>query len=168
MRLEEAGDDAGDRLLLPRELIGRHRLDGSARHDALTPEPTLVQHHLSERDEVADGRHESARTRRERGRRAPLAVWFVGELERAGFEVGRVARRETVELVGGHAESRVVHPERFEDAFAEERVERLAGGARDEDAEELRPGVVHPPIARLIHQRERREASDPFVRRGRP
>ena len=42
--------------------------------------------------------------------------------------------------------------------------ERLAGGAFQQDAEHRRPGVVHPLLARLVHQRERGEVPDPLVR----
>jgi len=44
------------RLLLRRQMVDGHELDRRPRQDALAPEPALVQHHLAERQVVADGR----------------------------------------------------------------------------------------------------------------
>jgi hypothetical protein len=87
------------------------------------------------------------------------------KLERAGLSIDPVAGRQPVELRGRHAESGVLHAERLEDAFTEERLQRLARGARDQHAQHLGPRVVHPPLARLVHQRQRPQAADPLVGR---
>ena len=86
----------------------------------------------------------------------------------AGLPVGSIAGRETVELVGRDREAGVLHPERVEQAFLQDNFERLAGGARDERAKQVRAGVVHPALARLVRQRERAEPPQPLVlpRRG--
>ena len=70
-------------------------------------------------------------------------------------------------LVPRDAEAGVPHAERAEDPLAEKRLERLPGGALDQHPEDIGARVVHPALARLVHQRERAEAADPLVRRGR-
>ena len=39
--------------------------------------------------------------------------------------------------------------------------------ARDQHAEHVRAGVVHPALARLVHQRQRSQSAEPLVRRRR-
>src|SRR5712692_12096888 len=69
--IEIAPAQTGRRLLLGRELIGRHGLDRRPGQDALAPMPALVQHHPTEGEVVIDGRDETAGGGRERGRAAP-------------------------------------------------------------------------------------------------
>ena len=61
-----------------------------------------------------------------------------------------------------------MHPERLEDALAQEIRERLVRGAGDEDAEHVGAGVVHPSLAGLVDERQRTEPAHPLVRRGDP
>src|SRR6266852_9950660 len=72
--IEIAPAQTGRRLLLGRELIGRHGLDRRPGQDALAPMPARVQHHPTEGEVVIDGRDETAGGGRERGRAAPLAA----------------------------------------------------------------------------------------------
>ena len=61
----------------------------------------------------------------------------------------------------------VDHPERIEDTLAQELLERLTGGACDQHAEDVRSGVVEPPLTRLVQQRQRGQPADPLVGRRR-
>src|SRR5438034_9266473 len=93
---------------------------------------SLVEHHPAEREIVIDGRYQSSGTRRERGSASPLAfASVVIDVERAGSGIARIAAGQSVELFGRHAERRILHVERPEDSFAQERLERLARDACD-------------------------------------
>src|SRR5439155_16181823 len=113
----EAGDETRRRLLLGRQLIGRHELDRRSGQDAFAAVYALVQHHLTKGEVVVDGRDQSSGASLERGRAAPLAaIGLVIELERARFLIRRVTRRQPVERGSGDAEATVLHPEWLEDA----------------------------------------------------
>ena len=65
--------------------------------------------------------------------------------------------------VGSHDEAGVAHAQRFEEAVLEKDAQWLACRARDQNAEHERGRVVLPPLARLVHQGQRCEVSDPVV-----
>src|SRR6266849_4077680 len=124
--VEVAADQARGRLLLARELIGRHGLDGGPRQDALASVRPLVQHHLAKGQIVVDGRDQARGGRRKRRRATPLtARGLVEHLEHSGLEIGPIAGGEPIERRGGDAEARVLHAEGREDALAQERVQGL-------------------------------------------
>ena len=56
-----------------------------------------------------------------------------------------------------------MHAQGLEDARAEQITQRLTSDARQQDTQNQRAGVVLPPFARLMHQRQRAEAPDPLV-----
>jgi len=51
--------------------------------------------------------------------------------------------------------------------FAQERLQRLAGDARDQHPEDVGAAVIHPPFARLVDERQAPEAFHQLVRRMR-
>ncbi len=57
----------------------------------------------------------------------------------------------------------MLHAQRLEDPLLEEGFEIRAGGPGDQDAQDVRAGVVHPPLARLVHQRQGPQLLDPLV-----
>ncbi len=123
-----------------------------------------VQQHPAEGEVVVDGRHQPAGGGGKRGRAAPLtALGRVVDLHLARLGAAPVAGRETSDLAGGHAEAGILHPQRLEEALAQERLERLSRGALDQHAQHVGAGVVHPSLARLMHQGQRAEAADPRV-----
>ena len=63
-------------------------------------------------------------------------------------------------------ESGVLHPQRIEDALAQEGLERPARHPRDEYAEHVVAEVVVPVLSGLAHQRQRAQAAHPLVRLG--
>src|SRR5207247_517759 len=129
--VEVAGDQARRRLLLGRQLVGRHELDRGPGQDPPAARPAAVQQHLAEREIVVGGGDEPGRARRELGRAAPLTtVRLVVEPERPGSRVGQEAGREPVQAGGRHAEPGVGHAERLEHALPEERLQRPARGPR--------------------------------------
>src|SRR2546427_11318116 len=110
----------------------------------LFPYTTLFRS-LAEGQIVVDGGDQPPAARRKCRRAAPFApLGLVIELERPGVRIDLVAGGQPVDLGRRHAEPGVPHAERPEDAFSEERLERLARGARDQHAAEPRPG---PPSA---------------------
>src|SRR5207237_3382972 len=124
--------------------------------------------HLAEREVRADADNAPPAGPWECRRATPLtALPLVLELVRAGSRIDLIARRQPVGRGCAHAESRGLHAERLEDAFAEERLERPARGARDEHTEDVGRRVVHPLLTRLVHERQRSEPADPLVRRRR-
>ena len=87
----------------------------------------LIQHHAAEGQEVVDGRDEPSAPGGKRRRTAPLAtLGLVVDHGLAGHEVGPIFDRKPLELLRRNAEVGVGHPERLEEAFAQERVEGKA------------------------------------------
>ncbi len=128
----------------------------------------FVKHHLAEGQVVVDGRDQTPGAGRECGRAAPLAaLGLVVEIEGSGSGIGPVTGREPVELRSRHAEAAVLHAERLEEALAEEHLQRLGRSARDQHTQHVGPRVVHPLLARLVHERQGPEATDPLIRLGR-
>ena len=124
-----------------RELIGRHqrhrRIGETMRSLPSTPPRSTSSAPNASKSSTVDAN--PPRTGRKRGLRAPLAAdRFVVHTERAGLEVGHVSGHEPVDLVRRHAERGVAHPERFEDALAEER-RRTAVRTRARRARRARP-----------------------------
>ena len=127
-----------------------------------------VQHHPAEGQVIVDGRDQPPATRLEGGGTAPLAVpRIIVNLQLPSLGVCPVATRPSVDLRGRRVKPGVFHPEGLEDALAEERLQRPAGGARDQDAEHLGARLVHPPLARVVDQGKTAEASHPLVGRER-
>jgi hypothetical protein len=65
-------------------------------------------------------------------------------------------------------EARVVHAERPEDPVRQSAFERAAGGACDEDAEDVGTDVIQPALAGLGLQGQRGEPSHPLIGGWRP
>ncbi len=105
--------------------------------------PAKGQHHPAEGEVVIGGRDQAAAARGEGGRAAPQAVaGFVIDRESPGRGIDLVAGRQPVQLRRRHAEGGVLHAERREDPLRQEILERHAGGARDQHAEDVGSGVV--------------------------
>jgi len=84
--------------------------------------------------------------------------------KRPGQVISDIAWRQPVQLFRRHVKSGILHPERLEDAFAEEIIQSLAGAACNQHAQHVGTGMVQPGIARLMGQRQSAEAFHPFVR----
>src|SRR5437588_8006722 len=96
----------------------------------------LGEHHLTKGEIVVDGGNQSPGSRREGRWAAPLAsLGLIIDDELPAFGVGPVAGRQPVERCRRHAETGVLHAERPEDAFSEERLKRLTRGARNQYAQ---------------------------------
>ncbi len=101
------------------------------------------------------------------GRLAPLALASViVELQRSG-RIEPVTAGKAAELLRRHRKAGVAHPQRLEDTLLQESLERLAGGARNEHAQNVRAGVIEPAFARLIHQRQLGKLPKPLIGRVR-
>src|SRR5437899_839166 len=151
----ETGKEIGRRFLFRGDVVGRHQLDRGPREDALAPVHALREHHPAEREEVVDRRDDAARSRLEDGRaREAAAAGLVEEQGLAGREIGLVGGREAVELRLGDAARDVSQTEWRDDALAQEGLQRLARRARNQDAEDVGAGVVHPLLARLVRERQ--------------
>lgn len=73
---------------------------------------------------VLGGGNQPAATALERRRLAPPStLGLVPHMELSGLGVGGVEGRQPIDLVGGHVEAGVLHFQRIEDAFAQERLE---------------------------------------------
>src|SRR5207248_10698400 len=48
---------------------------------------------------------------------------------------------------------------------AQERLKRLTRDARNQHAQHVGPRVVHPPLTRLVHERQPPQAAHPLIRR---
>src|SRR6266568_9532896 len=118
----------------------------------------------SEREIVIERRDETGRAGRKRRRLGPHARGGHRVLlDLSGLEIGLVMTWHPAALLGSDFEPRLVHPERLEDARPEEVRQGLTRGARDEDAQHERAGVVLPPFAWLILEGQGPEALDPLV-----
>src|SRR5207245_6870942 len=105
-----------------RQLVARHGLDGRPRQETLVPVLAQAQHHLAEGQIVVDRGDQPATGRRECGWAAPFAtLGFVIEPQRPGLRIDLVAGGQPVDLRRGHTEPGVLHAERLEDAFSEDR-----------------------------------------------
>jgi len=94
-----------------------------------------VQHHQAKGEIIVDGRDEPPTPGREGRRSAPLAaLGRVIQFEHPGSGVGPVAGRQPIELGSRNTEGGVLHAERLEAAFAQECLEQLARGPRDQHA----------------------------------
>jgi len=78
-----------------------------------------------------------------------------------------VAGGEPPERRLGHAEGGVLHAQRREDPFLEKISQARAGHAGNQRAEDVGAGVVHPPLARLMHQGQTTQACEELVGRER-
>ncbi len=144
------------------DLVGSHGVNRRAREEARAIlEPPTRQDHPSERVQVVHRRHQAGRARRKRGRLRPLAVGRIEDESFAGW-IGAITGTEPVDV--GDAEAGVDHAQRLEQPVAQDDVEGLAGGSGDEHAEHIGSGVVEPPVAGLVEERQRREPPHPFVR----
>ena len=125
-----------------------------------------VEQHPGEGEEVIDGGHEAGGAGGKGRRPAPLASGRIRLEQGTGVRIGGVGGDEAVHGTGRHGERGVVHRERVEHPFAQDLVERSAGGAGDEDADDVGAGAVHPPGAGLVEQGQGAEAADPLVGPG--
>ena len=135
-------------------MVAGHVVDGATPEQSDAVEFALVQEHVGEAQVVVCGSDEpaaSAEHRRWLVRRPPEGVRRRHGL--AGRRVADVQRGEAVHRLVGHVEVGVGHPERLEDAGAEELVERHAGHDLDEAAQDVRRHAVVPLAARLERQR---------------
>ena len=96
---------------------------------------------------------------------APPAVGGVVEhLQLSGLGIRPVGGGEPVQLLRGHREPGVGHSQRIEDALPQHRLQIAAAGPRQQHAQHLGGRVVEPPLARLVHERQRPERRHPPVR----
>ncbi len=102
-------------------MVHRHQLNGQPGEDARSAVHALAQHHLPEGKHVVDGRGESSRASLEFrwSREQPVPHLVQHDQVRLG-EVRSVAGWKSVELLLRHVEAGVPHPERLEEAFAQE------------------------------------------------
>src|SRR6266511_1001853 len=110
-------------------------------------------------------RRQACRAGRKCGWCGPLA--WGGErlqLQLPTLEIRHVVARQPAGMFRGHREARLLHAQRLEDPGPEEIFQRLTRGARDQDAEHERAGIVLPPLTGLRHQWQRPETPDPLVR----
>jgi len=149
-------------------MVGRHGFDRGPRQDALAAILPVVQQHPCKGKVIVHRRDQTAAARWEGGRTAPLAAFgHVVDFASTGSRVGPIAGREPVEARGRHAKRGIAHAERLEQALAQKPLKRLARSARDQHAENIRAGIVHPFLARLVHQRQSAKTADPLVGRRR-
>src|SRR6266568_264307 len=126
--------------------------------------PALVQHHLAEGKVVVDGRNQSSSARWKCRRARPLAaLCIVIDLNLSAYEIGPIAGRKPVEFVTRHAETSVLHAERLEDAFSQERLQLLSRGARNQHAQHVGSSVIHPHFTRLVHEWKLSQAAYPLI-----
>jgi hypothetical protein len=93
----------------------------------------------------------------ERQRRIVEEDRIGAEIDRQQRAVGEeIARRHPPGVGARHLEMRVVHPERVEQALAQEAVERLARDHLDHPPHQVEPHRIGPPRARLVDQRKLR------------
>src|SRR5579863_8418438 len=96
----------------------------------------LREHHLAKCQIVVAGRNQSSSSRREGRRAAPLTTHGLiidGKLSARG--IGPGAGCQAVERCLRHAETGVLHAERLEEAFAQERLKWLTRGTRNQYAQ---------------------------------
>ena len=130
------------------------------REDADAAERAAVSHHLEEASVVRRGRDEARAAREALARTVdviPLSAWAVGS---ALGVIGRVARihgREARSLPCGNEEIRVIHLQGTGDAGPDQLVERHPRGTLGDAAEDVGVVAVHPLLAGLRREGQRRE-----------
>ena len=120
MRAEK---DFGAYALLGCELIRRHQLHCGAGKNLLATVAAFVQHHAAESKVVINGRDEAAATGFGGWLRPPGTVChIVKKIQLIRLTIEEIERRQAVDLFGRHVEGGVFHPERIEDARANQLV----------------------------------------------